>query len=117
VLAVEDFANYSRCNQSADDVGTLVIKTTDEFDAWLNQLSDRIAQRRNAARLKKVSFELLGDVKPVGKGVSELREHFCPVYRIYVKQQGLQLIIVPARGDKSSQTAGIATALRLAREF
>ncbi len=53
----------------------LTVKTTDEFDIWLDGLRDRKAQRRIAARLRKLSFGLFGDVKPVGEGVSEAREH------------------------------------------
>jgi putative addiction module killer protein len=60
---------------------------------------------------------LLGDVKPVGEGVSELREHFGPGYRIYVKQHGETLLVVLAGGDKSTQTTDIETALQLARQL
>ncbi len=95
----------------------LEIKTTDEFDVWFNGLRDRVAQRRIAARLRKVSLGLLGDVAPVGEGVSELREHFGPGYRIYVKQHRSIWIVVLAGGDKSTQTTDIETALRLARQL
>jgi putative addiction module killer protein len=50
-----------------------VIKTLPEFDAWLSGLSDKTAQRRLVARLRKASLGNLGDVKPVGKGVVEMR--------------------------------------------
>jgi len=95
----------------------LTIKTTDEFDAWLDGLRDKKAQRRIAARLRKLSFGLFGDVKPVGEGVSEAREHFGLGYRIYFTQRGSALIVVLAGGNKSSQKSDIELALTLARQL
>ncbi|SBT17604.1 hypothetical protein MGA5115_01720 [Marinomonas gallaica] len=52
------------------------IKLTDEFDVWLNGLKDNITRLRLARRLEKASRGALGDVKSVGEGVFEMREHF-----------------------------------------
>lgn len=93
------------------------IKTTDGFDAWLDGLRDKKAQRRIVARLRKLSFGLFGDVKPVGEGVSEAREHFGPGYRIYFMQRGKSLIVVLAGGNKSTQQSDIELALTLARQL
>jgi len=93
------------------------VKTTDEFDAWLDGLRDRKAQRRIAARLRKLSFGLFGDVRPAGEGVSEVREHFGPGIRIYFTQRGKALIVVLTGGDKSSQQSDIELALKLARQL
>ena len=68
-------------------------------------------------RLRKASAGLFGDIKPVGEGVSELREHFGPGYRIYIKQHGQTLIVVLAGGNKSTQASDIATALDLAKQL
>jgi putative addiction module killer protein len=95
----------------------LEIKTTDQFDAWLKGLRDGLTRRRVVARLRKASMGLLGDVKPVGEGVSEMREHFGSGWRLYFVQHGEILIVMLAGGDKSSQTADIALALRLARQL
>jgi putative addiction module killer protein len=94
----------------------LDVQTTDAFDDWLDALN-RSAQRRIAARLRKLSFGLWGDVKAVGEGVSELREHFGPGYRVYVTQRGPVLVVVLAAGDKSSQQSDIAQAISLARQL
>ena len=94
----------------------LDVQTTEAFDDWLDAL-DRSAQRRIAARLRKLSFGLWGDVKAVGEGVSELREHFGPGYRVYVTQRGPVLVVVQAGGDKSSQQSDIAQAISLARQL
>ena len=94
----------------------LDVQTTEAFDEWLDAL-DRSAQRRIAARLRKLSFGLWGDVKAVGEGVSELREHFGPGYQVYVTQRGPVLVVVLAGGDKSSQQSDIAQAISLARQL
>jgi putative addiction module killer protein len=56
-----------------------------------------------------------GDAQPVGEGVSELRVHTGPGYRVYFKQHGRALVVLLAGGDKASQSADIRLALRLAK--
>jgi putative addiction module killer protein len=91
-----------------------VIKTLPEFDAWLRSLSDKTAQRRLVARLRKASLGNLGDVKPVGKGVVEMREHFGPGWRMYYTLRGDQLVVMLGGGAKSSQRTDIALPQRRA---
>jgi putative addiction module killer protein len=67
--------------------------------------------------LRRVKDGNLGDVKPVGDGVSEMRIHYGAGYRLYFVQRGAKVIILLAGGDKSSQTGDIKTALMLAREL
>ena len=91
-----------------------VIKTLPEFDAWLRGLSDKTAQRRLVARLRKASLGNLGDVKPVGKGVVEMRENFGPGWRMYYTLRGDQPVVMLGGGSKSSQRTDIAVAQRRA---
>jgi putative addiction module killer protein len=67
-----------------------------------------------ARRLEKVQRGNLGDVKPVGGGVFEMREHFGPGWRMYYTRRGEVLIVVLGGGEKSTQAADIARAIKLA---
>ena len=90
------------------------IKPLPEFTAWLNGLKDGMTHRRLARRLEKAQKGNLGDVKPVGDGVFEMREHFWPGWRMYYVQHGAVLIVMLGGGDMATQTADIAKAVRLA---
>lgn len=90
------------------------IRQIPEFAAWLSGLKDGMTHRRLARRLEKAGRGNLGDVKPVGDGVFEMREHFGAGWRMYYIQRGEVLIVMLGGGDKSSQTADIAKAIRLA---
>jgi len=61
-------------------------------------------------RLDKAQRGNLGDVKPVGDGVCETREHFGPGWRMYYAKRGDTLIVMLGGGDKGSQEADIAKA-------
>ena len=90
------------------------IKLIPEFSAWLSGLSDSMTHRRLARRLEKAQAGNLGDVKPVGESVFEMREHFGPGWRMYYVQRGVALIVMLGGGDKSTQVADIPKAITLA---
>lgn len=90
------------------------IKQTAEFKDWLAELKDGMTRRRLARRLEKAQHGNLGDVKPVGEGVFEMREFFGPGWRMYYIQRDGLLIVMLGGGDKSSQAADIAKAIELA---
>ncbi|MEK6622591.1 MAG: type II toxin-antitoxin system RelE/ParE family toxin [Planctomycetota bacterium] len=90
------------------------IKRTDEFNNWLNGIRDGMTQRRLVKRLRKATLGNLGDVKPVGEGVFEMRENFGPGWRMYYTQRKSVLIVMLGGGDKSTQTADITKAVKLA---
>ena len=85
-----------------------------EFDTWLSGIKDGMTRRRLGRRLEKAQRGSLGDVKPVGEGVWEMREFFGPGWRMYYVQRGAVLIVMLGGGDKSTQAADIAKAIELA---
>lgn len=89
------------------------IKPLPEFTAWLEGLKDRVTRLRLAHRLDKAQRGNLGDVKLVGDGVFEMREHFGPGWRMYYIQRNETLIIMLGGGDKSTQSNDIAKAVKL----
>ena len=90
------------------------LKQTPEFAAWLSGIRDNLTRRRLATRLRKATLGNLGDVKPVGTGVFEMREFFGPGWRMYYVQRGSVLIVMLGGGDKSTQQVDIAKAIALA---
>lgn len=52
--------------------------------------------------------------RKIGQGVSEMRIHYGPGYRVYYVQHGAAIVILLCGGDKSSQKDDIANAIELA---
>jgi putative addiction module killer protein len=90
------------------------IRTTPEYDAWISGLRDKRAQARIAYRIDRLLLGNFGDVQPVGEGVSELRVHYGPGYRVYLIKR--RDVILLCGGDKSSQDRDIEKAKRIATE-
>jgi putative addiction module killer protein len=96
----------------------LEIRRTDEFARWLRKLRDADAKARINLRLRRISLTgNLGDVKPVGEGVSALRIDYGPGYRLYFSWRGNELILLLIGGDKSTQQRDIAKAKQLNKEY
>jgi putative addiction module killer protein len=93
------------------------IRQTETYSDWFNTLRDHQAKARINIRIRRLSMGNPGDVKPVGRGVSELRVDYGPGYRVYFKQRGETLIILLAGGDKRTQERDIKTALDLAQDL
>jgi putative addiction module killer protein len=93
------------------------IRQTEEFVAWLDELGDKRAQVRIAARLRQAEAGSLGDWQPIEGEVSEMRVHYGPGYRLYFVRRGRVIVIMLNAGDKSSQKRDIRRALKLAAEL
>lgn len=93
------------------------IKTLPEFDAWFDSLKDHATRARLVRRLEKVERGLLGDVEPVGEGISEMREFFGPGWRMYYVEQDGVLILMLGGGTKDTQSRDIKHAKELAAQL
>ena len=72
---------------------------------------------RVQVRIDRAECGNFDDSAPVGEGVSEMRIHYGPGYRVYFMKRGSEIVILLAGGDKSSQARDIKTAIDLAREL
>ncbi len=95
----------------------ITVRQTGEFAGWLKSLRDERAAAKIAQRIVRVQSGLLGDVKPVGEGVSELRIDHGPGYRVYFARRGLVLVILLCGGDKGTQKADIRRAKQMAADL
>ncbi|KRR21180.1 addiction module antitoxin RelB [Bradyrhizobium lablabi] len=93
------------------------VLTTDEFDKWLSKLADERAKIKIVSRVARLRFGNAGDVKPVGEGVSEMRIHHGPGYRVYYKQTNKTIIVMLCGGDKSTQEKDVRRAKEMAAEL
>lgn len=93
------------------------LKQTETFRKWREQLNDERARALIASRLDRLAYGHTGDAAPVGDGISELRIHYGPGFRIYFRKQGKTVIVLLCGGDKSTQAKDIKTAKRLMKEL
>ena len=90
---------------------------TPEFDTWLKALRDPIAKARVIARVRSAEAGNFGDSAPVGDGISEMRIHVGPGYRLYYCRRGEITYLLLCAGDKSSQQKDIRTAKALLKSL
>jgi putative addiction module killer protein len=92
------------------------IRKTETFAKWLDGLQDLRGRARVQARIERLALGLVGDVKPIGEGVAEMRIDHGPGYRVYFLKRGKLLIVLLAGGSKRNQKRDIEKALKLASE-
>jgi putative addiction module killer protein len=93
------------------------LKQTETFKKWRVGLKDERVRTLIASRLDRLAFGLAGDVAPIGQGISELRIHMGPGYRVYFQKRGNTIIVLLCGGDKSTQVKDIKIAKRLAETW
>ena len=93
------------------------LKQTETFRKWRTRLKDERVRVLIASRLDRLAYGHAGDVEPVGQGISELRIHYGPGYRIYFQRRGDTIIVLLCGGDKGTQAKDIKAAKRLADEW
>lgn len=93
------------------------VRKTEVFSSWMDKLHDERARAKIAARIDRLAFGNPGDVAPVGNGVSELRIHYGPGYRVYFVQRRQVVIVLLCGGDKRTQAKDIEYAKILADDL
>jgi putative addiction module killer protein len=95
----------------------LTVKQTAEFVEWLDELKDKRAQLRIAARLRLAEACNLGNWNAIDGALSEMKVDIGLGYRLYFTRKANVLIVMLAGGDKSSQTRDITRAKRILKEL
>ncbi len=90
---------------------------TSEFDAWLKALRDPVGKARIISRIRSAEAGNFGDCEPVGEGVSEMRIHCGPGYRVYYSRTGDVVYLLLCGGDKSTQRRDIKQAKALLKSL
>lgn len=93
----------------------LAFVRSSDLDAWLSRISDFRAKARILARLRSATIGNFGNCQPVGEGVSEMRVHIGPGYRVYFTRSGTTIYLLQTGGDNSTQSQDITRARRMAR--
>lgn len=83
------------------------------YSAWLDGLKDKIGKARIISQVDRIELGIFGDSESVGEGVSELRIHYGPGYRIYYAKEGKNVYLLLCGGNKSSQKKDI----KLAKQY
>jgi len=94
------------------------ILKTDEFDKWLRKLRDKRAGAKILLRIQRIQ-ELgnFGDCESVGGEIRELRIHYAKGYRVYLSQQGKQIVLLLNGGTKTSQSRDIKRAQTILKTY
>ena len=88
---------------------------TDTFDKWLSRLKDPKGKAQIIKRIRSAERGNFGDCAPVGEGVSEMRIHSGPGYRVYFTRMGEVIFVLLCGGTKRGQSRDITKARQLAR--
>ena len=93
------------------------VQSSFEFDEWIDALRDRRAAAKILSRIQRIERGNLGDVKPLVAGISEMRIHFGPGYRVYYTRRGQTIVLLLCGGDKSTQDKDIRRAVQIAAKW
>jgi putative addiction module killer protein len=83
------------------------------YAQWMEKMRDKRAKAKIILQVDKMELGLFDDVEPIGDGLSELRIHYGPGYRVYFGKVRQHTYLLICGGDKSTQSRDI----RNAKEF
>ena len=87
------------------------------YAVWLASLRDARARARVIMQVDRMELGLFGDSKPVGEGLSELKIHHGPGYRVYYGKESQDAYLLLCGGDKSTQSRDIKRAKAYWQEY
>ena len=87
------------------------------FSSWLRSLTDDVAKAHILRRIASAELGNFGDCETVGEGVSEMRVHYGPGYRVYFIRRGGAVYVLLCGGSKASQKRDIKRAKEMARDL
>ena len=93
------------------------IEKTEEFDTWLDGISDGRTQKVIVKRIRKMSLGSLGKVRSLNGGLFEAKIDYGPGFRLYFVNKGKRIIVLLCGGDKSTQARDIKRAREMAKEI
>jgi putative addiction module killer protein len=99
------------------DYRRIEIRQTSIFTKWIKGLADRRAKLAIAKRIDRLAYGHIGDAKPIGEGITELRLHIGPGYRVYFTRIGDAIIVLLCGGVRGSQARDIVRAKALMKEL
>ena len=91
-------------NEYLDEYGKSI------YAHWLDSIKDLRAKARIILQVDKMELGLFGDSQPIGIGLSELRIHYGPGYRVYYGKEGRHRYLLLCGGNKSTQSKDIKLA-------
>ena len=93
------------------------VEETADYRDWVDSLRDRAGRARILGRVDRLIHGNAGQHRDLTGGVSELKVDFGPGYRVYYTEREGELIILLARGDKSTQPHDIRHAIERAQNL
>lgn len=81
------------------------------------RLCQEAGKARIISRIRSAEAGNFGDCEPVGEGVSEMRVHYGPGYRVYYSRKGDVLYLLLCGGNKSTHKSDIKQAKALAKGY
>jgi putative addiction module killer protein len=87
------------------------------FKEWIEALKDKKSRFVIDRRIARISLGNQGDYRSVGGGVSEMRIHFGPGFRVYFLIDGAKVVVLLCGGDKRSQGRDIKAARQYAEDY
>jgi putative addiction module killer protein len=94
-----------------------MIIRTNIFDAWLSRLKNPRGKAHIIKRIRSAERGNFGDCESVGGGVSEMRIHSGPGYRIYFSRMDEVIYVLLCGGTKRGQPKDVKRARQLARQL